>query len=148
MFVYFKEQKDKITGVISDYIQKQKNSILIDKEWSHDTFNRIQTFSSQGKMLRGGLVALSYSLFNDIVPQAAYELGAVMELFQTCFLIQDDIMDNDLLRRGLPTIHSQYKKLAAEKALDDKIDALLIHLDVAIPKKIPITYLNGEKLDE
>ena len=31
---------------------------------------------------------------------------------------------------------------------DDKIDALLIHLDVAIPKKIPITYLNGEKLDE
>ena len=38
-------------------------------------------------------------------PQAAADLGAALELFQTYLLIHDDWMDNDPVRRGAPSVH-------------------------------------------
>lgn len=119
MFTYFKEQKVKISKALASYIEEQKRILTVNQKWSFDTYEKILTLASQGKMIRGGLVVLAYSLFKDNPPQAAFEVGAVMELFQTCFLIQDDIMDNDLFRRGLPTLHSQYQKKAEQDNMQD-----------------------------
>jgi len=62
-----------------------------------------------GKRLRPLLVLATYNLFaKDLNP--VYPLACAIELLHTYSLIHDDLpsMDNDSLRRGMPTCHVQY----------------------------------------
>jgi geranylgeranyl diphosphate synthase type I len=58
-------------------------------------------------------------MYGGAFPEEAIAAGAAMELFQSAFLIHDDIMDRDETRRGKPAIHSQYAALAREGSLQD-----------------------------
>jgi geranylgeranyl diphosphate synthase type I len=44
-----------------------------------------------------------------------------MELLQSSFLIHDDIMDRDEVRRGAPTVFSQYAALGTQRRLPDPV---------------------------
>ena len=72
-----------------------------------------------GKRIRPILMILSYSMYknnwNDILPVAA-----AMEMIHTYSLIHDDLpaMDNDDLRRGMPTNHKKYGEAIAILAGD------------------------------
>lgn len=62
-----------------------------------------------GKRIRPLLTLATYSLFSDdVAPVMA--LATAIELLHTYSLIHDDLpsMDNDILRRGLPTCHVKY----------------------------------------
>jgi len=77
-----------------------------------DLAARLEKFSSGGKMIRGILVRLGYELFappSAKIDEVLDRAGAAMELFQAGLLIHDDIMDRDSVRRGMPTVHEQYK---------------------------------------
>src|SRR6056297_199031 len=54
-----------------------------------------------------------------IPPRAVSAVGGVMELFQSAFLIHDDIMDRDEKRRGGQSVYAQYVSLAQEKQFSD-----------------------------
>lgn len=60
-----------------------------------------------GKMLRPFLVLKSCELVGgreeDALPSAA-----ALELLHTFTLIHDDVMDNDAIRRGVPTVHAKW----------------------------------------
>lgn len=59
---------------------------------------------SGGKRLRPIFMVAGYSLFS--VPDSRiYRAALSTEISQTYFLIQDDIMDQSLVRRGRPTFH-------------------------------------------
>ena len=65
----------------------------------------IRTFTlSGGKRLRPIFTVAGYSLFNR-PDQKIYKAALSTEISQTYFLIQDDIMDQSLIRRGRPTFH-------------------------------------------
>ena len=72
-----------------------------------------------GKRIRPILMILSYSMYKknwkDILPVAA-----AMEMIHTYSLIHDDLpaMDNDDLRRGMPTNHKKYGEAIAILAGD------------------------------
>jgi geranylgeranyl diphosphate synthase type I len=53
------------------------------------------------------------------VPRDAAAAGAAMELFQSAFLVHDDIMDRDMVRRGMPAVHAQYAAVCADVNLRD-----------------------------
>jgi len=59
-----------------------------------------------GKRFRAALLAAVHA---GVAPEAslepAYQIGAALELFQTCLLIQDDWIDGDVWRRGGPSVH-------------------------------------------
>ena len=57
-----------------------------------------------GKRLRPFLVVESSRVFGN-VPEAAYYVAAGIELLHSFTLVHDDIMDQDQLRRGVPTVH-------------------------------------------
>jgi len=57
-----------------------------------------------GKRLRPFLVLTSYELFRNDV-ERVLPIAAAIEIFHTFTLIHDDIMDQDELRRGVPTVH-------------------------------------------
>lgn len=68
----------------------------------------MQELSSGGKRLRGLLTILGYQLAGQKVDKEIIKAAAVMEIFHLGLLIQDDVMDEDHLRRGVKTIHSRY----------------------------------------
>ncbi|MCK5805155.1 MAG: polyprenyl synthetase family protein [Lentisphaeria bacterium] len=72
------------------------------------------------KRLRPAVLLMSCELFGGDTRQAAPAAAAV-ELFHTWTLVHDDIIDNDDLRRGQPTVHRQgAARAAAEYGADTR----------------------------
>lgn len=106
-----------IRDSLNDYLKAYFN----DK----GTYNKIIYDSASyslnigGKRIRPILMILSYSMYKDnwkeILPMAA-----AMEMIHTYSLIHDDLpaMDNDDLRRGMPTNHKKYGEAIAILAGD------------------------------
>lgn len=89
----------------------------ISGDLGKDAADRLEEFTSRGKMLRGCLVRLGYDLVkgeDPAIPDSEMEsvtlAGAAMELFQSGLLAHDDIMDRDRVRRGAPTMHVGYER--------------------------------------
>lgn len=72
-----------------------------------------------GKRLRPFLVIEAAALFG-VPPQDAVTAGSALECVHCYSLIHDDLpsMDNDLLRRGRPTVHAAYGEATAILAGD------------------------------
>ncbi len=62
-----------------------------------------------GKNIRGSLTKLGYECFNSKNGKAILKASLMVEITHTWILIHDDIMDRDILRRKMPTIHVQYE---------------------------------------
>ncbi len=73
----------------------------------------------QGKRLRPFFVAAGARLF-DIAEAGALRVGAALELLHCYSLVHDDLpaMDNDMLRRGRPTLHVAFDEATAILAGD------------------------------
>ncbi len=84
-----------------------------DLRWTQDVCKRIASFIVSGKSVRGSLVVYTSLLFQKRVPAGAWDVACAMEFLHAGLLIHDDIMDRDTIRRGLPTMHSQYEQYAA-----------------------------------
>jgi geranylgeranyl diphosphate synthase type I len=71
------------------------------------------TFATTGKLLRGSLVCYSYALCSgETAPSPSVLNTAIaLELSHTSLLIHDDVIDQDELRRGRPSMHYQYSQL-------------------------------------
>ncbi|TVR79663.1 MAG: polyprenyl synthetase family protein [Rhodospirillales bacterium] len=74
---------------------------------------------SDGKRIRPFLVTASASLF-DVTPSYALRVAAAVELVHCYSLVHDDLpaMDDDELRRGLPTVHVKFDEATAVLAGD------------------------------
>ena len=96
---------------------------LIDKQLAEasEPFSRLLgTFSScSGKMLRPGLVLLSYRLVRDAscvkrntqydirnTHDELFPIAAIVEMIHNAALLHDDVIDEGQKRRGLPTVNS------------------------------------------
>jgi len=79
---------------------------------SAEYLNRFVDFAKRGKSVRGALVFITDKLFENqkIEKQTLKKLALVFEVIHSSLLIHDDIMDNDSLRRGQPTIHIFFKQ--------------------------------------
>ncbi|MBD3363225.1 polyprenyl synthetase family protein [Candidatus Dojkabacteria bacterium] len=75
-----------------------------------------------GKRIRAALMINSYNLFNSENLEDIYKLSIFIELIQSWLLIHDDITDHDDLRRGGPTFHKMYEKLASKYNFKDQAD--------------------------
>lgn len=99
-------------------INTQKSAAVKDYPWSTDALTRLEKFALNGKMIRGLLVVLAAGSKSKSIKNDAIKIGAALELMHAGFLIHDDIMDRDVLRRGKPTMHRQYKEIG--KIADSK----------------------------
>lgn len=124
MKTFFREQKGAILGYLEKAAVEKAEDLSRVHPMGREVVEKILDFASRGKMLRGGLVGLGYALYGDEAAkvtenEAVLAAGAAMELFQSAFLIHDDIMDRDTMRRGEPTVYAQYAKSAEEEGLAD-----------------------------
>ncbi|TQS71522.1 polyprenyl synthetase family protein [Rhodobacteraceae bacterium] len=92
-----------------------------------------------GKRLRGFLVLETAALF-DIPTQQALPAATAVEALHAYSLVHDDMpcMDNDDLRRGMPTVHVQWDEATATlagDALHTMAFELLSHAELGAPER-------------
>lgn len=85
-----KSKFEKISPLAAEFIEDYKN------------------FSLGGKKLRGAEILLGYQMFGGKNNQQALLASSVIEIAHSFLLIHDDIIDQDSLRRGNPTMHKKY----------------------------------------
>jgi geranylgeranyl diphosphate synthase type I len=117
--VHFLESQRPIIAERLVEIFESKTAAVRMHRWGEDLLERFQSFTLQGKMIRGGLIVLSHLLFREDVPEPLFNLAAAVEIVHSSLLIHDDIMDRDTLRRGSPSIYHQYRTLALEEGFED-----------------------------
>jgi len=118
-----------IKTVMKHYLPKieEELRIFLDKEIINASFvdarakqiiQQIKEYSLRpGKRIRPILIIFGYKAFNGNNENEIIKASISIELIHSFLLIHDDIMDDDDLRRGLPTLHKVY----AKKYRNDKI---------------------------
>jgi geranylgeranyl pyrophosphate synthase len=91
-----------------------------------DLYKKLLTHTIKGKSVRGALSIFVAQAFGKEHSPALFEVAAIIELAEYGLLIHDDVMDKDLKRRGLPTLHTDYKKLFTGKNAEHNGNALAI----------------------
>lgn len=107
-----------IEQLFKDYklmISEELNLILTKRTkgvsavfWSKEVSEKLLKFSLGGKMFRGGLTLLAHKVFGGKKDKDAVKAACAVELLQSGLLIHDDIIDQDLVRRGDKTIFAEY----------------------------------------
>lgn len=117
MFTTFlEENKKNILSSLHDFFTYQKSQAI--NSWGLDAITRLEEYCSGGKMIRGSLVFLGHLIAGGNVNPDLIKIASAMELIQAGLLIHDDIMDHDELRRGKPSMHSQYEQLFLKHAIE------------------------------
>jgi geranylgeranyl diphosphate synthase, type I len=103
---------------LRSYIRAKKPGTGESIPWGRDFLERFEPFATSGKLLRGSVLCFAYETFSGKPPdKAAVRAAMALELTHSALLIHDDIMDEDDTRRGRPSMHAQYRRLAASHKL-------------------------------
>ncbi len=90
--------------------RKIKEAGFVSKE-AADTIKTLREFNLRGgKRARPVLVSVGYFLAGGKDKKAILRASLCAELIHNSFLIHDDIIDRDELRRGKPSLYAFYKK--------------------------------------
>jgi geranylgeranyl diphosphate synthase type I len=114
-----KEKKEHILTYATTFFAEKKEDWKQTNEWGPDSLNRLLTFIQEGKMVRGSFVLWTAELLGK-KEEDALPVALAMECLQAALLAHDDIMDDDVLRRGMPTLHEQYAQLSQTRPIEQK----------------------------
>jgi geranylgeranyl diphosphate synthase type I len=109
---YFERVRRGLQADLAAYLGSKRGDVARLRPWGPDALRRLTAFTRKGKMIRGGLVSLGREMAGGRAGRAALRAGTAFELIQSGLLIHDDIIDRDPRRRGGPSLHVQYARLA------------------------------------
>ena len=115
----FVKYKERIIKYLDCFFLEKENRLSEVNMWAGDVINKTRLFMKDGKMLRGCLAVLSYVMSGKKVNADIIKAASAIELFHSAFLVHDDIMDRDTVRRGRKSVYYQYKLFADRHALND-----------------------------
>lgn len=111
----FNEYSEKAKGLIREQLQL----FLLEKRRENipESFKRqkavesLEEFVVRGKLIRGTLFLLTSEYFGETISEKHIKAACAIELVHSALLIQDDIIDNDTIRRGEKSIHARYREI-------------------------------------
>lgn len=123
----FSSHKNTISSYLTDFLQLKRRELKKSHSLAGDVFDRLIKFSLGSKMLRGSLLIETYRHLGSQahvkataeISEQAVRAAAAQELAGSALLIHDDIMDQDELRRGGESIHTQYQSWAEKQSFPD-----------------------------
>lgn len=113
-----------------------------------ENLSNFARINNNGKYIRGMLVNLGFYIFQQTSIEYSDELALAFEIFQTSILIHDDVIDHASLRRGQPTIPTQYINDWYSKGIKDTNLTQEVANSVAICSGDMGMFLANEKLIE
>ena len=102
-----------------------------------------------GKRFRPALVVATHDALGGGASDAAAEVGAAVELLHTAFVIHDDVIDDDHVRRGRPNVSGTFRALAGidgadlEVAAGYGLTAAILAGDLALAAAVRTVALSG-----
>jgi geranylgeranyl diphosphate synthase type I len=126
---YFDSIRARIIPALHRFLNAKKEDLARVNALGADAVQRLLDFTLRGKMVRGCLVHMGWSICSTTARTSAdqetavTDVGAAMELFQSGLLVHDDIMDRDPVRRGKPSLYQQYADVAARDGHADALHA-------------------------
>lgn len=119
--------------MIINECRKDINEYLINYFKDKGSYNKViyksvsYSLNVGGKRIRPILLLLTYGLYNENYKDVM-EMAAALEMIHTYSLIHDDLpcMDNDDLRRGMPTNHKKFGEDIAVLAGDTLLNEAMI----------------------
>ncbi len=100
--------KSKVDQEIAEELEKRLAEVGEISPHLVPVLEAMKELSVGGKRLRAMLVILGYQLSGHEVNSEVIKAAVVMEIFHLGLLIQDDFMDRDMTRRGVPTLIARY----------------------------------------
>lgn len=85
---------------------------------SGEIMDHFITLSKGGKRLRGALMKLGYEMMGCKDKEKILKASIATEILHTSLLIHDDIMDRDIRRRGIVTMHEYYRDMYTDRTDD------------------------------
>jgi len=119
---YVDKNRPQLVKHIQNFFREKR--LLLDSSlcFDQDTLIKLEPFTLNGKLLRGVLLLLAYEMHGGKLNNNVFNAAAAIELTHSGFLIHDDIMDRDRLRRGLPTIYEQYRLMGEKLKTKDSLN--------------------------
>jgi len=108
---YVNEKKLLLNSYLELQLKQYGQIFSGHNRWADDSFEKITEFVSRGKMIRGALAHLGFEAYKGQNYDLINPVSGALELLHAGFLIHDDVMDSDEIRRGKPSIHVQYRDL-------------------------------------
>lgn len=109
--------KPAITQTIDTFLAAEEKRLATISRPAARLTKECRALAVRGKMVRGSLACLGYTLKGKTVDQPCLAIAAAIELAHTALLVHDDIMDGDTLRRGEPAVHAQYALLGQKEKM-------------------------------
>ncbi len=105
-------------------VEGRARAAAIDSDHAR-LWDALVTATKGGKRFRPALVTTTHEALGGTSPRAAVEIGAAVELLHTAFVIHDDVIDGDHVRRGRPNVSGTFHNDALTSgASPDDADAL------------------------
>jgi geranylgeranyl diphosphate synthase, type I len=102
---------NKYYEIVYSEINNFTDNVIITQNSDKLIYEMLKEYSLRGKLIRGSLILALYELLNNKISDNAKKLSLAVELLHSSILIIDDLIDNDDLRRGKPSMHILTKKL-------------------------------------
>ena len=123
--------------------RKLEEMMRTDNPLLHEVFNLIQ--ARRGKQLRPLIVLLSAELCHGVTDKTT-SVAAALEMMHTASLVHDDVVDASPMRRGLPSVQTQWNNkiavLVGDYILSRVIDS------IANLRSLPILNIISEMSSE
>lgn len=107
---YLKDYIKKTEPILDSFFKTKEKEVATISPVTAEMLRIYRNFMG-GKNIRGSLTKLGYECFGGKDEKAILKASLMVEIAHSFLLIHDDIMDRDLLRRNMPTIHCQYERL-------------------------------------
>jgi geranylgeranyl diphosphate synthase type II len=106
---------DAVTARIEDFFeQKQRLAIPYGRRYA-ELWGASRRASEGGKRLRPALVINAYRAFGGDRDDDAVVVATAFELLHTAFILHDDVIDGDTVRRGLPNLVGAFASQASDE---------------------------------
>jgi len=105
---YLKVYATRADAVLDEFFTIKKREARNISPIAVEMVDRYHQFTVGGKKLRGAEIKLGYELCGKRAGKEIIKASTAIEIIHSFLLMHDDIMDQDALRRGKPTIHQQY----------------------------------------
>lgn len=118
--IFFSFFRKKIKQNIVLHIAKLKKELTTTGPlWLGGFFTELIQFAKKGRMIRGSLVLLGAQIAGGKINNKILSVAVAMEFVHSSFLIHDDIMDRDEMRRGFKTLHKRFEDYAQAQKINE-----------------------------
>jgi geranylgeranyl diphosphate synthase type II len=115
--------RDAVDAVLADFFEDRIRRATPLATHYALLWRRLARSCEGGKRLRPRLLLNTHQAFGGGHPEDATTAAAAFELLHTALLLHDDVMDEDVSRRGRPTVSAEFAGDAVEAGLSPGVAA-------------------------